>query len=314
VIDKSFSTFRPGNDIRRSDVYEDYSTLRRSKGELDLPGSVILYDNLTSWRICSNEELSELEREIDLIEESNEVKEDSLVSSYTWIFETINLPSSGSITIPLTTPNTITTWSLSAISLSSDLGIAISDPQELVVSKDFFVKLNLPYSIYKGEVYKLDVLIFNNLPTTEVMSVEVTLYSENFEFVEMNKIQDGCQLTFSNFSSKTIKSQVASSVSSASFHIRSMHPEIINLRLSASATTPSSGKFKDEIVETLRVETEGVTMYDNQITIINFESFLREQINFKFSSMNVHQSLVRFSATISSDLMENSIGYDAQSL
>jgi Alpha-2-macroglobulin family len=320
--DKSFMSFRPGSDIKKSDIHEAYSALRRHKSEPH--GSVILFDNLTSWRICSDEELDDLKRQVDVIEEpsSAESHQDPLdievdPENYemdTWIFETISLPSSGSISIPLTVPSTITTWTLSAISMNSEHGLAVSDPQDLVVVREFFIKLNLPYSIFNGEVFQLDVFVFNNLAASESMSAKVTLYRENFDFVEYKKAQSDCQMSVVDAPKKTISIEVNAGTGMGSFYIRSTNPGLIKLRLSAMALTPSNREFKNEIVEKLLVETEGATLEDTAITIVNFDSHLKEHYSYGFSSMNVNKDFIKFSAKISSDLMENSISYDTQSM
>uniref|UniRef100_A0A7N6BA92 CD109 molecule n=1 Tax=Anabas testudineus TaxID=64144 RepID=A0A7N6BA92_ANATE len=96
----------------------------------------------------------------------------------TWIWTDIN---TGSIT--LTVPDSITTWTATAFVMSEKLGLGVIEkPAELTVFQDFFLSLNLPTYVIRGEELLLEVVLFNYLP----MHLEVTVTvipSDAFEFV-----------------------------------------------------------------------------------------------------------------------------------
>ena len=58
-------------------------------------------------------------------------------------------------------PDTITSWVAEAFALSRETGLGISPKRELVVSKPFFVSLELPFSINFGETVTIIPLVFN---------------------------------------------------------------------------------------------------------------------------------------------------------
>ncbi|XP_029281676.1 LOW QUALITY PROTEIN: CD109 antigen [Cottoperca gobio] len=101
----------------------------------------------------------------------------------TWIWMDTNTGDSDSAEITLTVPDSITTWIATAFVISENLGLGIVEmPAELTVLQDFFLSLNLPACIVRGEELLLEVLLFNYLP----QDLEVTVIvpqSDSFEFV-----------------------------------------------------------------------------------------------------------------------------------
>ncbi|XP_006728736.1 CD109 antigen [Leptonychotes weddellii] len=70
----------------------------------------------------------------------------------------------------VTVPDSITSWVATAFVISEDLGLGLtSTPMELQAFQPFFIFLNLPYSVIRGEEFALEVTIFNYLKdATEV--------------------------------------------------------------------------------------------------------------------------------------------------
>uniref|UniRef100_A0A3B4UE28 CD109 molecule n=1 Tax=Seriola dumerili TaxID=41447 RepID=A0A3B4UE28_SERDU len=85
--------------------------------------------------------------------------------------------------ITLTVPDTITTWTATAFVMSENLGLGIVErPAQLTVFQDFFLSLNLPAYIIRGEELLLEIILFNYLPQDlEVMVIVAE--SGAFEFV-----------------------------------------------------------------------------------------------------------------------------------
>uniref|UniRef100_UPI0037E8B219 CD109 antigen n=1 Tax=Semicossyphus pulcher TaxID=241346 RepID=UPI0037E8B219 len=102
----------------------------------------------------------------------------------TWIWMDANTGNFTATTeISLTVPDSITTWIATAFVISENLGLGIIErPAELKVFLDFFLSLNLPPSIIRGEELVLEVILFNYHP--EALQVMVIVAdSETFEFV-----------------------------------------------------------------------------------------------------------------------------------
>ncbi|XP_051558227.1 complement C3-like [Myxocyprinus asiaticus] len=92
-----------------------------------------------------------------------------------WMWDTIMLPNCDSNTSCKTTSVTekrylkdsITTWVITAISLSKDKGICVANPKEIVVQKKFFIDLKLPYSAVVKEQIEIKAVLHNFLPSSE---------------------------------------------------------------------------------------------------------------------------------------------------
>ncbi|KAI3364614.1 hypothetical protein L3Q82_011402, partial [Scortum barcoo] len=101
----------------------------------------------------------------------------------TWIWMDINTGDSDSKEVTLTVPDSITTWMATAFVISEDLGLGIvEEPAELTVFQDFFLSLNLPACIIRGEELLLEVILFNYLPQDMEVMV-IVAESETFEFI-----------------------------------------------------------------------------------------------------------------------------------
>ncbi|KAF7699972.1 alpha-2-macroglobulin-like [Silurus meridionalis] len=89
----------------------------------------------------------------------------------TWLWQLSEVGDSGSIQLPVTVPDTITTWETEAFCVSS-VGLGLAPPVQLTVFQPFFLELSLPYSIIRGEVFELKATVFNYL--SKCIMVKVT--------------------------------------------------------------------------------------------------------------------------------------------
>ncbi|KAJ8246289.1 hypothetical protein GJAV_G00265920 [Gymnothorax javanicus] len=89
-----------------------------------------------------------------------------------WLWEDMMLPvcprdkpgcKSTSITRRNFLKDTITTWEITAISLSETHGICVSDPFEMTAMKNFFIDLKLPYAAVRNEQLEIEAVIHNYL-------------------------------------------------------------------------------------------------------------------------------------------------------
>ncbi|XP_067438912.1 complement C3-like isoform X2 [Thunnus thynnus] len=99
-----------------------------------------------------------------------------------WLFIPINLPAcpqnksdcgttKNKTDVPL--KDSITTWEFTGISLSRTHGICVGDPLEVIVRRDFFIDLRLPYSAVRGEQIEVKAILHNYSP--ESLTVRVDL-------------------------------------------------------------------------------------------------------------------------------------------
>ena len=92
--------------------------------------------------------------------------------------------SDGSARFVKEAPDTITSWVITAFSLDTFHGLGVIDqPTKLQVFRPFFIQLNLPYSVIRGEVIAIQAVIFNYM--SKEVGAEVTIENiGDFDFVE----------------------------------------------------------------------------------------------------------------------------------
>ncbi|MED6232503.1 hypothetical protein ATANTOWER_031361 [Ataeniobius toweri] len=99
-----------------------------------------------------------------------------------WLWTDIRLPdcpketpSCGSTSLVRNDPlqDSITTWQFTGISLSRTLGICVSEPLEVIVRKEFFIDLRLPYSAVRGEQLEIKAILHNYTPEPITARVEL---------------------------------------------------------------------------------------------------------------------------------------------
>ncbi len=78
---------------------------------------------------------------------------------------------SGTATIDLTAPDSITTWRLHAVS-TSDSGLGIAE-SSLRVFQEFFGEPDLPYSVTRGEQFPVRIQIYNYLNEAQTVQVDL---------------------------------------------------------------------------------------------------------------------------------------------
>ncbi|CAI4223765.1 unnamed protein product [Auanema sp. JU1783] len=105
----------------------------------------------------------------------------------TWIWVDEKANDNGEATYRATAPDTITSWVASAFAISEDTGLGVApSTAKLRVFRPFFIRLDLPYSVKRGEKFALRVLVFNYLEQEQ--DVTVTLkHDDNSGFGFMNK-------------------------------------------------------------------------------------------------------------------------------
>uniref|UniRef100_A0A3Q3BHM5 Complement C3-like n=1 Tax=Kryptolebias marmoratus TaxID=37003 RepID=A0A3Q3BHM5_KRYMA len=69
--------------------------------------------------------------------------------------------------------DSITTWQFTGISLSRTLGLCVGEPLEVIVRKEFFIDLRLPYSAVRGEQLEIKAILHNYSPDPITVRVEL---------------------------------------------------------------------------------------------------------------------------------------------
>ncbi|XP_032906716.1 complement C3-like [Amblyraja radiata] len=101
-----------------------------------------------------------------------------------WLWMTNTLPSTqdenGHTTMELhvSLKDRITTWEIQAVSLSPTKGLCVAEPYEVIVMKDFFIDLQLPYSTVLNEQVEIRAVVNNNFENGMKVRVQFP-YNEN---------------------------------------------------------------------------------------------------------------------------------------
>ncbi|KRZ58369.1 Antigen -like protein [Trichinella nativa] len=174
----------------------------------------------------------------------------------TWIWADLFANEHGLAVYNAVAPDTITSWIASAFSLSDQYGLnALSDAKKVTVFRPFFIRLQLPYSVKRGEAIALQVLIFNYLDKDEKVNVILDYHKDSgFEFivkksVSSSMIKKSVEVKPENSKTVTVKHE---SSSAAYFLIRPT--KVGTLKLSVKAFAQSAA---DAIQVPLLVEAEG---------------------------------------------------------
>nr|XP_046263044.1 complement C3-like isoform X2 [Scatophagus argus] len=69
--------------------------------------------------------------------------------------------------------DSITTWQFTGISLSRTYGICVAEPLEVIVKKEFFIDLRLPYSAVRGEQLEIKAILHNYSPDPATVRVDL---------------------------------------------------------------------------------------------------------------------------------------------
>ncbi|XP_077053726.1 alpha-2-macroglobulin-like protein 1 [Siphateles boraxobius] len=216
----------------------------------------------------------------------------------TWFWQLAQVGDTGSTQIPLTVPDTITTWETEAFCLSSK-GFGLAPPALLTVFQPFFLELSLPYSIVRGESFELKATVFSYL--SKCIMVKVTPASSTaFTLKPYTDPYSSCLCANGR---KTFKWVLSASVLGA-----------VNVTVSASAeasrtrcgtevvTVPTRGRI-DIVTRRLLVLPEGVERTNTQSWLLCPKgNILSEDVTLTFPK-NVVQGSARCSVSVLGDIM-----------
>ncbi|XP_037607389.1 CD109 antigen [Sebastes umbrosus] len=164
----------------------------------------------------------------------------------TWIWMDINTNNSDTAEMTLTVPDSITTWTATAFVMSENLGLGIvEEPVELRVSQFFFISLNLPAYIIRGEELLLEVVLFNSY-SIDLEVVVIVAESEIFEFVYV----DDDELSVPNVREVTVGLQSSASI------LVPIKPLVLGeIPISVTALSIDAS---DRVLRTVLVKAEGL--------------------------------------------------------
>ncbi|XP_053374571.1 CD109 antigen-like isoform X1 [Mercenaria mercenaria] len=179
----------------------------------------------------------------------------------TWLWTNITVGPSGNSVLTTTVPDTITSWYTTAFSVNQQTGLGITDgPSKFTTFRPFFINLNLPYSVVRGEEVVLQANVFNYMG--QDLDVVVTLEKSDDFKVIFNDTSGHV-----SFRSTEIVKTVHIEAGQAESVFVPVVADIVGVaEITVKAQTPFSA---DRVKRTLIVEAEGTTMHFNVPTILN---------------------------------------------
>ncbi|XP_064610073.1 CD109 antigen-like [Liolophura sinensis] len=179
----------------------------------------------------------------------------------TWLWTSQSIGSNGSSVISTTVPDTITSWVASAFAINHNSGLGVSPTTaKLQAFRPFFVSMNLPYSVVRGEQVALEAMVFNYMTTD--MQVVVTL-EKSASYRNLVKDQTGNMMATSAPQTQTIHIK-AGDAKSVHFPIIPAVLGQIEITIRAQSTVAA-----DAVQRMLLVEAEGVPREYNHAVLVD---------------------------------------------
>ncbi|XP_067306533.1 complement C4 [Pseudorasbora parva] len=91
-----------------------------------------------------------------------------------WMWTVIETDNTGIISYDAVAPDSITTWEIQAVGISSTKGFCIAEPKPLRVFQDFFLSVNLPYSVKINEQLQVKAVVYNYKQESLTVTVRMT--------------------------------------------------------------------------------------------------------------------------------------------
>nr|KAF6504284.1 CD109 molecule [Rousettus aegyptiacus] len=202
AVDKSVNLMNASNDITMENVVQELELYNTGYYLGMFTNSFAVFQECGLWVLTDanlvKDYIDGVYESVAFLEDSLEENEGYLVDLYdfsvsnprirknfpeTWIWLDTNMGSRIYQEFEVTVPDSITSWVATAFVISEDLGFGLTTaPVELQAFQPFFIFLNLPYSVIRGEEFALEVTIFNYLK--EATEVQVIIdKSDKFEIL-----------------------------------------------------------------------------------------------------------------------------------
>ncbi|NXB74960.1 CD109 protein, partial [Donacobius atricapilla] len=218
--------------------------------------------------------------------------------TWLWIDTKTRYRSDTETTIDAIVPDTITSWVASAFVISENSGLGVmTAPVELEVFQPFFIFLNLPYSVIRGEQFILEVNIFNYLKEEAEVTVILDM-TDAFEIIltsnEINATGNQQSISVPSEDGKTVQ-----------FPIKPKQLGEISIKVTAVSSAAS-----DAIIQKVLVKAEGLEQTYSQTVLLDLTGNKRQAVSktleFTFPSDVVSDS-ERVQVTAVGDLLGPSI-------
>ncbi|XP_040171457.1 CD109 antigen-like isoform X4 [Anopheles arabiensis] len=185
----------------------------------------------------------------------------------TWLWQTIAPASfSGEKTLQKKVPDTITSWIITGFSVNPIYGLGLTQqPRKLNVFLPFFVSTNLPYSVKRGEVVAIPIVVFNYMEDDQTAEVVLHNDEQEFDFADVeNEVVESNKVELFRQKRLDIASNTGKSVS---FMVKPK--KLGHITIKVTAKTKIAG---DAVERQLLVEPEGLPQFINKAAFIDLRA------------------------------------------
>uniref|UniRef100_A0A6E8VWT3 CD109 antigen n=1 Tax=Anopheles coluzzii TaxID=1518534 RepID=A0A6E8VWT3_ANOCL len=173
---------------------------------------------------------------------------------------------SGEKTLQKKVPDTITSWIITGFSVNPIYGLGLTQqPRKLNVFLPFFVSTNLPYSVKRGEVVAIPIVVFNYMEDDQTAEVVLHNDEQEFEFADVeNEVVESNKVELFRQKRLDIASNTGKSVS---FMVKPK--KLGHITIKVTAKTKIAG---DAVERQLLVEPEGLPQFINKAAFIDLRA------------------------------------------
>lgn len=198
----------------------------------------------------------------------------------TWLFTNATTDADGLAALTVDAPELAnSTWVMSGFALDQLHGMGISEqPQQLEIYQPYFVKVDLPRFVKRGETVAIQMVVYNYL--SKDLDVRLTLENpggKSFTFGSKNpnEVEEDSAAEFELHRTKQVGVKPGRGTL-VSFLITPQ--EIGQIEMKISAETASDGDFFLK-KQTLSVETEGERMRNNTAILLDLRDVREKEFN-----------------------------------
>uniref|UniRef100_A0A6B2E4V8 CD109 antigen n=1 Tax=Phlebotomus kandelakii TaxID=1109342 RepID=A0A6B2E4V8_9DIPT len=160
-------------------------------------------------------------------------------------------------------PDTITSWVITGFAIDPITGFGMTqNPRTLKVFQPFFVSTNLPYSVKRGEVVSIPIVVFNYMENDVQAEVTLDNVNQEFDFTEVtNDVNPNPKLELYRKKRVTVP---ANGGKALSFMVTPKKVGHITIKVKATSAVAGDG-----VERLLLVEPEGVTQYMSKAVFLD---------------------------------------------
>uniref|UniRef100_A0A673AC78 Complement C3-like n=1 Tax=Sphaeramia orbicularis TaxID=375764 RepID=A0A673AC78_9TELE len=159
--------------------------------------------------------------------------------------------------------DSITTWQFTGISLSRTHGICVGQPLEVIVRKEFFIDLRLPYSAVRGEQLEVKAILHNYSPDDATVRVDF-LEQETVCSVASKRGKYRQEVRVGPFTTRAVP-----------FVIIPMREGEVKIEVKAAV---KDSWLNDGVMKMLRVVPEGILVKSPQTVVLDPKGGKQEEI------------------------------------